>query len=403
VAATVLAVLTLGVTAVPAGAATTAADPPPEETASAIAEIVQSAMTEGHLRAVIVEVTRGGEVVTRQAFGTSMDGVPATTDMHVRNGAVAFAYLGTLLMQFVDEHEVGLDDTIDRWMPDLPGAGEVTLKMLADQTSGYPDYETDPAWEAAWSADPFHIWTFEERLAYAFSRPVVFPPGTNWSYAHTNFMILGEILAEIGGKPLDQLLREKVLGPMGLTDTEASVTSDVPDPVLHTFSSERRGALGIPPTTAFYEESTSWNTQWGTPIGANQTTTIGDMARTAVQVGTGALLSESSYHAMTDPNLLGFGHADPSCAPSCFTQVDGYNYGLGVVRSGSWILQNPLLAGFSGTAAYLPSQEVAVAVAVTYLPGAFDADGNYPNAADRLFRLIGAAVSPDDAPPMPPG
>jgi CubicO group peptidase (beta-lactamase class C family) len=352
---------------------------------------------------VIVEVTQGGEVVTRQAFGTSMDGVPATTDMHVRNGAVAFAYLGTLLMQFVDEHEVGLDDTIDRWMPDLPGAGEVTLKMLADQTSGYPDYETDPAWEAAWSADPFHIWTFEERLAYAFSRPVVFPPGTNWSYAHTNFMILGEILAEIGGKPLDQLLREKVLGPMGLTDTEASVTSDVPDPVLHTFSSERRGALGIPPTTAFYEESTSWNTQWGTPIGANQTTTIGDMARTAVQVGTGALLSESSYHAMTDPNLLGFGHADPSCSPSCFTQVDGYNYGLGVVRSGSWILQNPLLAGISGTAAYLPSQEVAVAVAVTYLPGAFDADGNYPNAADRLFRLIGAAVSPDDAPPMPPG
>ncbi|HEX2299980.1 MAG TPA: serine hydrolase domain-containing protein, partial [Pseudonocardiaceae bacterium] len=111
--------LTLAVTAVPAGA-TTSADTPQEETASAIADIVQSAMAEDHLRAVIVEVTQGGEVVTRQAFGTSMDGVPATTDMHFRNGAVAFAYLGTLLMQFVDEHEVGLDDTIDRWMPDLP-------------------------------------------------------------------------------------------------------------------------------------------------------------------------------------------------------------------------------------------------------------------------------------------
>jgi CubicO group peptidase (beta-lactamase class C family) len=403
VVAAVPAVLTLGVTAVPAGATTTSADTSQEETASAIADVVQSAMAEGHLRAVIVEVTQGGEVVTRQAFGTSMDGVPATTDMHFRNGAVAFAYLATLLMQFVDEHEVGLDDTIDRWMPDLPEADEVTLRMLANQTSGYPDYETDPAWEAAWSADPFHIWTFEERLAYAFSRPVAFPPGTNWSYAHTNFMILGEILAEIGGKPLDQLLREEVLGPMGLTDTVASVTSGVPGPVLHTFSSERRGALGIPPTTAFYEESTFWNTQWGTPIGANQTTTIGDMATTAAQVGTGALLSESSYHAMTDPNLLGFGHTDPSCSPSCFTQVDGYNYGLGVVRSGSWILQNPLLAGISGTTAYLPSQEVAVAVAVTYLPGAFDAEGNYANAADHLFRLIGAVVAPDDAPPMPPG
>jgi CubicO group peptidase (beta-lactamase class C family) len=403
VAGAILAVLTLGVTVVPSGATTTSADTPEGQPASAIADIVQSAMADGHLRAVIVEVTQGGEVVTRQAFGTSMDGVPATTDMHFRNGAVAFAYLGTLLMQFVDEHKVGLDDTIDRWMPGLPEADQVTLRMLANQTSGYPDYETDPAWEAAWSADPFHIWTFEERLAYAFTRPVAFPPGTNWSYAHTNFMILGEILAAVGGKPLAQLLREKVLGPMGLNDTVGSETSGVPDPVLHTFSSERRGALGIPPTTAFYEESTFWNTQWGTPIGANQTTTIDDMARTAVQIGTGALLSDSSYHAMTDPNLLGFGHPDPGCSPTCFTQVDGYNYGLGVVRSGSWILQNPLLAGISGTAAYLPSQETAIAVAVTYLPTAFDAEGNYANAADRLFRSIGAVVAPDDAPPMPPG
>jgi CubicO group peptidase (beta-lactamase class C family) len=306
-------------------------------------------------------------------------------------------------MRFVDEHRVGLDDTIARWMPQLPGADAVTLKMLANQTSGYPDYETDPAWEAAWSADPFHVWTFEERLAYAFRRPVLFPPGTNWSYAHTNFMILGKILAEIGGKPLDRLLQEKVLGPMGLTGTVASATSAVPAPVLHTFSSERREALGIPPATAFYEESTFWNTQWGTPIGANQTTTIDDMATTAAQVGTGALLSRSSYHAMTDPNLLGFGHPDPICAPSCFTQVEGYNFGLGVVRSGSWILQDPLLSGFSATEAYLPSQRVAVAVAVTYLPGAFDDKGNYANAADHLFRLIGAVVAPGDAPPMPTG
>jgi CubicO group peptidase (beta-lactamase class C family) len=359
-------------------------------------------MASGHLRAVIVKVTQGGKVLTSRAFGTSMDGVPATTDMHFPNGAVAFAYLGTLLMEFVDEHKVGLDDTIDRWMPTLPEADKVTLKMLANQTSGYPDFETDAAWEAAWSADPFHIWTFQERLAYAFARPQQFAPGTNWSYAHTNFMILGEVLARIGGKPLDQLLRENVLDPMGLTGTVASVTSGVPDPVLHLFDSERRGALGIPPTTPFYEESTFWNQQWGTPIGANEATTIDDMATTAVQVGTGALLSPSGYHAMTDPNLLGFGHKEPNCAPSCFTQFEGYNYGLGVVRSGSWILQNPQLAGISGTEAYLPAQKIAIAVAVTYLPAAFDSQGNYANSADSLFRSIGAVVAPADAPPRPP-
>jgi CubicO group peptidase (beta-lactamase class C family) len=331
-----------------------------------------------------------------------MTGVPATTAMHFRNGAVAFAYLGTLLMEFVDEHKVKLDDTIDHWMPTLPEANKVTLKMLANQTSGYPDYETDPKWLTAFIADPFHIWTFEERMKYAFSRPVQFAPGTNWSYSHTNFMILGEILSKIGKKPLDTLLREKVLDPMGLKNTVASQTSEIPSPVLHAFDSERRTALKIPANIPFYEESSFWNSQWGTPIGANQTTTIDDMATTAVKVGSGALLSKSSYEAMTGPHLLGFGKKQDNCAPSCGTQTNVYNYGLGIVRSGSWLLQNPMLGGYSATVAYLPSKKIAIAVFVTYEPEAFDSEGNYKNSSDALFRAIGAYLAPEDAPPTVP-
>ena len=403
VAGAVLAVLTLGVPAVASGATATSAATPPGQTASAITDIVQNAMATEHLRSVIIKVTQGDQVVTRQAFGTSMKGVPATTDMHFPNGNVAFAYVGTLLMEFVDEHKVGLDDTIDRWMPNLPEADKVTLKMLANHTSGYPDYETDPAFIAAYYADPFHIWTFQERLAYAFSRPVLFAPGTNWAYAHTNFMILGEILAKIGGKPLATLLSEKVLGPMGLTGTAESQTSAVPSPVLHSYTSERREALGIPAGTAFYEESTFWNRQWGTPIGANETTTIDDMATSAVQVGTGSLLSESSYEAMTGPNLVGFGNADPSCAPACRAMTDALNFGLGVVRSGSWILQAPSLTGYSETMAYLPSQEIAIAVVITFLPAAYDAQGNNASSADSIFRSIGALMAPNDPPPTQNG
>jgi CubicO group peptidase (beta-lactamase class C family) len=403
VAGAVLAVLTLGVPAVASGATATSATTPPGRTASAITDIVQDAMATEHLRSVIIKVTEGDQVVTRQAFGTSMEGVPATTGMHFPNGNVAFAYVGTLLMEFVDEHKVGLDDTIDRWMPNLPEADKVTLKMLANHTSGYPDYETDPAFIAAYYADPFHIWTFQERLAYAFSRPVLFAPGTNWAYAHTNFMILGEILAKIGGKPLATLLRENVLGPMGLTGTAESQTSAVPSPVLHSYTSERREALGIPAGTAFYEESTFWNRQWGTPIGANETTTIDDMATSAVQVGTGSLLSESSYEAMTGPNLVGFGNADPSCAPACRAMTDALNFGLGVVRSGSWILQAPSLTGYSETMAYLPSQEIAIAVVITFLPAAYDAQGNNASSADSIFRSIGALMAPNDPPPTQNG
>ena len=104
---------------------------------------------------------------------------------------------------------------------------------------------------------------------------------------------------------------------------------------------------------------------------------------------------------MTGPNLLGFGKKQDNCAPSCFTQVNGYNYGIGVVRSGSWLLQNPLLDGYSATEAYLPSKKIAIAVAVTFAPEAFDSQGNYKNSSDTVFRSIGAYLAPNDAPPQP--
>ena len=92
------------------------------------------------------------------------------------------------------------------------------------------------------------------------------------------------------------------------------------------------------------------------------------MTTTAVAVGTGKLLSKSSYHAMTDPNLLGFGRR--SQLRTVVLQADpAYNFGLGVVRAGSWMLQNPLVGGYSATEAYLPSKKIAIAVAVTFEPG----------------------------------
>ena len=67
------------------------------------------------------------------------------------------------------------------------------------------------------------------------------------------------------------------------------------------------------------------------------------------------------------------------------------------------MLQNPQLSGYSAVEAYLPSEELAISVAVTYAPGAFDAEGIYDNSADRVFRMIGTYLAPDEAPPpLPP-
>jgi CubicO group peptidase (beta-lactamase class C family) len=366
--------------------------------ATAITGIVHTAMKADSLEAVIVRVTVNGKPIITKAFGTSITGVPATTAMHFRNGAVAISYMSTLLMEYVDEHKINLDDKVAQWLPSLPEANQVTVKMLANMTSGYPDYVTDPAFAAEEQVHPFRNFSTAQLLAYAFSRPLSFAPGTNWGYAHTNYLILGEILAKVGAKPLATLLRQKVLGPLGLTNTVASQNASIPAPVLHAFSSERRAQLALPATTPFYEESTYWNPSWTLAAGAVETTNIYDLTRTAQGIGRGVLLSKASYQAQTGPNLLGFGSALTGC--SCAPQVNGYNYGLGIVRSGSWLLQNPLFGGYAATEAYLPSKKIAIAVAVTFAPRAFDAQGNYTNSSDGIFRAIGAYLAPSAAPPV---
>ncbi len=109
-----------------------------------IESIVQTRAKELGLEAVIYRVVRSGEPVVTNAIGESMTGVPATPDMVFRNGAVAIAYVSTLLLLLAEDGIVGLDDPISAWIPDLPDADTVTPRMLITMTAGYPDYVPNP-------------------------------------------------------------------------------------------------------------------------------------------------------------------------------------------------------------------------------------------------------------------
>ncbi|WP_445162309.1 serine hydrolase domain-containing protein [Mycobacterium sp. Dal123C01] len=379
------------------------ADSADKAKADAVMRVVRTFMTQAHLKAAIVRVTVDGKEVVTQAVGDSMTGVPATTDMHFRNGAVAISYVSTLLLKLVDDKKLSLDDRLSKWLPDFPNAQRVTLGQLAQMTAGYPDYVIgNGQLENELYANPFQQLTTQDILAQISGRPLLYDPGTNWNYAHTDYVLLGLALEKATGQDMPTLLHNEVLGPLGLKSTTNSETPEIPWPVLHTFSSERRKALKIPAGTPFYEESTYWNPSWTITHGAIQTTNIYDMEATAVGVGSGKLLSTDSYKKMVSTALRGKTHSQPGC-PTCFDQNEGYTYGLGIITSGDWLMQNPLFSGCAGVEAYLPAQKVAIAVAVTYAPEAFDDQGNYSNQADILFRKVGAVVAPDAAPPMPTG
>src|SRR5215210_4814990 len=70
---------------------------------SRIDRLVRNAIARYGLKAVILQVTVKGRPMMTRAYGESMTGVPATTDMRFRNGAVAISYMSTLLLRLVDQ------------------------------------------------------------------------------------------------------------------------------------------------------------------------------------------------------------------------------------------------------------------------------------------------------------
>jgi D-alanyl-D-alanine carboxypeptidase len=354
--------------------------PPRGGPAREVLRIAQQAKSELDLKSVLLRVTVDGKEVITTALGESMTAVPAEPGMHFRAGSVAIAFMGTVLLQLVDEGKVSLDDPVSRWLPDLPDADRITLRMLGSSTTGLADYVTDPDFIAALEADPFRQWTAEELVGISTALPRWYEPGTNWSYSHANFVLLGAALEEITGTRLDILLKRRITGPLGLRDTRNSFTPEIPSPVLHAFTAER----------GTYEESTFWNPSWTTAPGAVVTTHICDLARSAQAIGSGELLSRSAFREQLDPGTVGLGGPTATCpATVCLTNTEATHYGLGVLVLNGWIVQNPSFSGYAAVQAYLPAERLAIAVATT--KGESTPDGN---TAETITNGIAAALAP---------
>jgi CubicO group peptidase (beta-lactamase class C family) len=369
--------------------------------------LVQDAVAHHGLKAVILQITQNGRPMMTKAYGYSMTGVPATTKMHFRNGAVAISYMSTLLLRLVDEHKVKLSDKVSKWLPHLRDANRITLGELASMTAGYHDYEQDDKLDDILYGNPFGFFSTHEQIKLMLDRPLGFKPGTNFSYAHSNYVVLGLALAKITHEPLSVALRKMVLRPLGLRNTVASLTGAIPSPVLHAYSAERRHFLGIPASQPFLEDSTFWNPSWTLAHGAIETTDIADMTRTAIGIGTGKLLTRRSYRLMINPRI-GFGHevktprGKPPKCDRCMKLNRVYGYGIGLVRNGDWMLQNPLFGGYAAIESYLPQKRISIAMAVTFKASSFDTKGDYSSYWSQLYVKIGTILAPHNAPVTKP-
>ena len=348
------------------------------------------------LGSLLAEIRIDGEVAAQVALGEAMSGVPVTLDGRVRNGAVAITYVSTVMMKLAEEGVIDIDEPIAEWLPDVPDADQVTPRMLANMTAGYPDHVASQAFLEAFDADPFRAWTTDELLEYSFGAPRLFAPGENWDYSHAGYVVLGEVLEAASGESLEQLIAKYILDPHELDATVADQGPTIPEPAVHAFTLER----GV------WEDSSYWNPSWTLPAGSVETSSISDMAASFdAIVGQGELLEESSWQAMFDAELVGFGEPLDGCR-TCHTMIEGWSYGLGAVLSGDWVKQTPLFGGYAGAVVTLPAtraddgRAITVAVAVTYTRDSYDDwSASLANYADELALALGGELVPDNPPP----
>jgi D-alanyl-D-alanine carboxypeptidase len=315
-----------------------------EEAEARIDAIVRAAMAKLKLKAVLAGFALDGQPLSVKAWGESMTGVSATPDMHFRIGSVAIAYIGTMLLQLHDKGILSVDDKLAKWFPEYPKADQITLTMLINGTSGYADYVTDNSFLKQFYANPFRHWRPDDLIAIALQRPMICDPGTCWSYAHTNFVILGKVLEKATGRPLDDMIREGILDPLSLADTRSEQTAIIQEPILHAFDAER----------GTYEESTFWDPSWTLAEGAVMTSDIPDILKSAAAIGTGVLVLPESHALQLAPLTAKF---------KPWSKTSYYAFGIFVING--WIVQNPSFAGYAATMAYLPSRKLAIAVSAT--------------------------------------
>jgi D-alanyl-D-alanine carboxypeptidase len=112
------------------------------------------------------------------------------------------AFVATVVLQLAGERRLSLDDPVALQLPDRLRSGRrITIRELLNHTSGLPP---DVSFELPRQAE---------------QPPVLFPPGTGYSYSNLNYVVLGLIVEKVTGRPLDEVVGDRIIHPLDLVDT----------------------------------------------------------------------------------------------------------------------------------------------------------------------------------------
>ncbi len=279
------------------------------------------------------QVICGGTAHGGVAGVLTLGGPSMRPDALFRVASVTKPVTALAALSAIEDGRFGLDDPVDRWLPELadrrvlrdptgpledtvPAERAITVRALLTFTSGYGydfsrlDQQTQIAEFGRLGLGvgppaPATMPTVDEWMARLGTLPLDHQPGEAWRY-HISSDILGVLLARADGQPLEEVLRRRVLDPVGMADTGFSVRPDQLDRMTTSYV--------IDPETGERREYDPPDGQWSAPPpfpsgGGGLVSTVADFVafgRMLLAGGIGAngrVVSESWVAAMTRDQL----------------------------------------------------------------------------------------------------
>lgn len=144
-----------------------------------------------------------------------------------RTGSVSKAFIGTLALMLQEDGLIDLDDRLSTRLPEvvgrIPQADRITLRMLLNHSSGlrHPS-DDDVHYQLRIINDPEGMarLSIQRKLEeYVYDEDLLFEPGQGIHYSNAGYWLMQLVMERASGRTIDQLLTERITGPLGLVDT----------------------------------------------------------------------------------------------------------------------------------------------------------------------------------------
>src|SRR5579862_825379 len=175
--------------------------------------IVTEAMKAAHVTGAGVTIFNAGQPVYMKTYGVcdAARNLPFTSDSVVTAASLTKTAFAVMVMQLVQDGIIDLDKPVFRYLPrplpeyppyrDLaadPRYRQITMRMLLDHTSGFPNWRR---------------FTDDRKLR------IYFPPGSRFAYSGEGIALAQMVVETVTGKSVDALMHARLFGPLGMTQT----------------------------------------------------------------------------------------------------------------------------------------------------------------------------------------